>query len=142
MTHQVSLLILTFHVLGVIGWIGSALAIGLIGAQTDGEGASEQFTRLRGVMRQFTVPSMLVAWLAGLGVLVPNFMTAYKSAGWMHGKLLFVVIASGLTGALSANLRRAAEGEEGAPRKIRTFFAVLMGVAGVVVALVMMQPGR
>jgi len=53
----------------------------------------------------------VLAFAGGLTMLALSW-DLYARAGWMHGKLLLVVIAAGLHGAISGKLRKMAGGAE------------------------------
>jgi putative membrane protein len=87
-------------------------------------------------------PGMLLTWLVGLAVLIPNFSALYAKAGWMHGKLTLVFIASGLTGALSGMLRKIAAGDTDVKLvRLRILTIAIFVIAVIAIALVRFQPG-
>lgn len=53
--------------------------------------------------RIIMTPSMIIVWLAGLTMLaLPEGRTWFSGQGWMHAKLLLVVLMSGVHGYLVA----------------------------------------
>ena len=72
---------------------------------------------------------MLLAFVGGFGMLIPNFTTLYAKAGWMHAKLTLVIILAGATGVLGGRLRRWADGQEVDPKTFSRlgWFMVIIG---------------
>jgi len=128
------------HLIGVLFWVGSTFSAGAIAALSTEDDAQASAAKLRKLIRRFAVPGMLLAWIGGLGRLMPDFADVYAKAGWMHGKLTLVLIISALTGVMSAKLRRAAAGEGtlDAPRKLG-YLVMLLAAAVVILAVV--KPG-
>ena len=125
----------TLHVFGVICWIGSVVTV----AWLSREATPEEATLSHRFIARFSNSTMIMAFIGGLGILVPNFMSTYKSSGWMHTKLLIGIIVAGMTGALSAKLRKAAQANEPVAHCSR-IAAVILALAFVNVALVMFRP--
>ena len=99
------------HFLGIIFWIGSAVAVSIAAAApTPGESGLAQ--ALRKVTVRVTTPSMLVAFAGGFGMLIPNFVDVYAKQGWMHAKLTLLLLLAAATGVLTGRLRRWADGQE------------------------------
>lgn len=137
-------LALAVHLLGAILWIGGAVAASTVGAfAADAkEGRETALHGARRVMTWWSTPGMLLAWAGGLTMLVPDFTTLYAGAGWMHGKLTLLLALSGITGVLSARLRKAASGKKDATSKLLNGLGLgLVGLAFVVLTLVVLKPG-
>lgn len=128
-----------FHFLGVALWLGATIASALLAAYA-AEAGSNISAPARRVLRTVAVPAMLAAWLGGLGMAVPVFSEVYARAGWFHGKLTLVLVASGLSGAVSAVLRKS-EGGEVPVAKLRGFAIALLVIAIVVICLAVLKPG-
>ena len=133
---------LAIHLIGVLMWIGASFSAGLLAAWSPPEHTAETAANLRRLVRRVAVPGLLLAWIGGLGRLIPEFGDVYARAGWMHTKLLLVLVISGLTGAMSARLGRLAQGEgmEGAS-SLRTFGLIILASAAAVVLLAVLKPG-
>lgn len=122
------------HLAGAILWFGTSISVGLIAYRL---GDPRQADALRDVARKVATPGMILAWLGGLTMLALGW-SGYARAGWMHGKLLFVFIASGMTGVLSARLRKWAAGEDVAVESMRKIsFALLVLMLLVLVAVLL-----
>jgi len=81
---------------------------------------------LRGIM----TPAMIVTWALGLYLAWSGF--AFKG-GWLHGKLLLVVLLSGLHGMLAGRVRAFAEDRND---KSGRFYRIVNEVPAVIMALV------
>lgn len=130
------------HLIGIIVWLGSTIAIGLVAAFAGQGGDSASVRIARKVNVMVATPAMLLAWIGGLGVLVPGWATLYSKAGWMHGKLTLALIATGITGVLTGRLRRAAKGERTAkPGLLQGLTIGVLVIALLAVVLVVVRPG-
>lgn len=127
------------HFLGVLFWVGSALAVALAAAvpsPSDGEVAHA----LRKVTVRITTPSMVIAFAGGLGILIPNFVDVYAKQGWMHAKLTLLLVLAGATGVLTGKLRRWAGGQD-VSQQTFSRLAWVVGVVGVlIVTLAIFRP--
>ena len=110
-------LALVAHFLGLIFWIGgsvAALSVAGYVAREDNQGA---LVAARKAMLYWATPGMLLAWIGGLTVLLPDFAEIYARAGWMHAKLTLLLVLSAVTGIASGRLRKAAAGTKPAGRR-------------------------
>ena len=96
------------HVIAVIAWMAGMLYLPrLFVYHVDAEPGSvmsETFKVMeRRLLRAIINPAMVVAWVFGLWLAwhVYGF-----SGGWLHAKITFVVLLSGVHGYLSASVRR------------------------------------
>ena len=96
----VYLWIKALHVIAVIAWMAGMLYLPrLFVYHCEAEAGSKQSETFkvmeRRLLRVIINPAMIVTWLAGLYLAwAGNFF----SAGWLHGKLLLVVLLSGVHG--------------------------------------------
>src|SRR5262245_32141456 len=107
-TSTVALVSRFLHLLGVILWIGGTLMAALIGSVLSEGGSREAFRAVHRSMLVLSSRGLILAWLGGLVMLAQGWSDYYARAGWMHGKLLLALVASGLTGVIHGRLRRAA----------------------------------
>ena len=132
-------LLKALHIFGAIVWIGGVVAVALAALALGPSSAKEGAAALRGAARKLAVPGMLLAWVGGLGLIAVNF--AYMKMGWLHPKLLLVLIASGLTGAITAKLGKVEAGsitvEES---KLRALGVTVLVLAFLTVALASLRP--
>ena len=99
------------HVIAVIAWMAGMLYLPrLFVYHVDaarGSDKSETFKVMeRRLLRAIINPAMIVTWAAGLWLAWYGF--AFQ-AGWLHAKIVLVLILSGVHGYLSASLRKFAE---------------------------------
>ena len=91
------------HVIAVIAWMAGLLYLPrLFVYHCDAEAGSKQSETFkimeRRLLKAIMNPAMIVTWLAGLYL---AFDGHWLAAGWLHGKLLLVVILSGVHGFFS-----------------------------------------
>src|ERR1700735_4184356 len=89
-----------FHIIAVIAWMAGMLYLPrLFVYHCDAEPGSKQSetfkTMERRLLRAIINPAMIVTWLAGLYL---AWSGHWFSAGWLHGKLLLVIVLSGIHG--------------------------------------------
>jgi protoporphyrinogen IX oxidase len=88
------------HVIAVIAWMSGMLYLPrLFVYHCDAESGSKQSETFkimeRRLLKAIINPAMVVTWLAGLYLAVSGHWFA---AGWLHGKLLLVLLLSGVHG--------------------------------------------
>jgi putative membrane protein len=88
------------HVIAVISWMAGMLYLPrLFVYHCEAEAGSKQSETFkmmeRRLLRAIINPAMIVTWLAGLYL---AWSGQWLSAGWLHGKLLLVLILSGVHG--------------------------------------------
>jgi len=91
------------HVIAVIAWMAGMLYLPrLFVYHTEAEAGSKQSETFkmmeRRLLKAIMNPAMIVTWLAGLYL---AFAGHWFSAGWFHGKLLLVVLLTGVHGFFS-----------------------------------------
>ena len=91
------------HVIAVISWMAGMLYLPRLfvyHCEADaGSTQSETFKVMeRRLLKAIINPAMVVSWLAGLYL---AWAGHWLSAGWFHGKLLLVLILSGIHGLFS-----------------------------------------
>jgi len=95
------------HVIAVIAWMAGMLYLPRLFvyhcAATPGSETSETFKVMERRLLRFIInPAMIVTWIAGLWMAWEIFGF---QGGWLHAKLLLVVLLSGLHGYLSKATR-------------------------------------
>lgn len=95
------------HVIAVISWMAGMLYLPrLFVYHADAEKGSKQSETFkimeRRLLRFIINPAMIVTWITGLWMAWEIF--AFKG-GWLHGKILLVVLMSGMHGYLSKATR-------------------------------------
>jgi putative membrane protein len=132
-----------FHVIAVIAWMAGMLYLPRLfvyhcEAQR-GSIQSETFKIMeRRLLRAIINPAMIVTWVLGLILL---WQGAWWKAGWMHGKLLLVLILSGLHGIYVRRLKEFAADRNTRPAR---YYRILNEVPTVlmigIVILVIVKP--
>ncbi len=127
------------HFLGLTFWVGTAVAVAAVAAApTPLESGIAQ--TLRKVTLRLTTPAMLLAFVGGFGMLIPNFAEVYAKQGWMHSKLTLLIVMAGVTGVLTGRLRRWASGQEVAQATFRRLAWVLSILAVLIVTFAIFRP--
>lgn len=108
------------HIISVIAWMAGMLYLPrLFIYHVDapkGSQQSETFKIMeRRLLRIITNPAMIAAWIFGLLMLWAN--PALLEMPWMHAKLLFVVLLSGVHGLFSRWRRQFERDENARPTK-------------------------
>ena len=96
-----------FHIIAVIAWMAGMLYLPrLFVYHCDAEPGSKQSETFkimeRRLLRVIINPAMIATWLSGLWL---AWSAGFFAAGWLHGKLLLVVILSGAHGLYARWLR-------------------------------------
>ncbi len=131
------------HVIAIIAWMAGMLylprlfvyhAVAPVGSEV-----SEQFKIMeRRLLRYIMNPAMVVSWVVGLWMAWSIFE---MKGGWLHGKLLAVVLLSGVHGYYSAAVRAFAEDRNVKPqRHWRIMNEVPTLLMIVIVVLVIVKP--
>ena len=140
---DVYLWIKALHVAAVIAWMAAMLYLPRlfvyhVGAAAGSE-TSETFKVMeRRLLRGIATPSMIVTWLAGLTLV---WQGGWMTSGWLHAKLLLVLILSGIHGMLARYTRDFAN-----DRNVRSarFYRIINEVPAVlmlaIVILVIVKP--
>jgi protoporphyrinogen IX oxidase len=133
-------LLKALHLFGAIVWIGGIVTVSMAALALTSASMKDGVIALRGTARRLAVPGMILAWVGGLGMLFMSFH--YMKMGWFHGKLLLVLIASGLTGVITAKLRKVELGKtEIAAANLRVFAMAVLFIALVTVITAVFKPG-
>ena len=132
-----------FHVVAVISWMAGMLYLPRLmvyhAEAQIGSIQSETFKVMeRRLLKGIINPAMIVTWVLGLYLAWSVF--GFKG-GWLHAKILLVLILSGIHGMLSKHVRNfAADKNEKSPR----YFRILNEVPAVlmlgIVILVIVKP--
>lgn len=88
-----------FHVIAVMAWMAGLLYLPRLFVYHAEAGENLDLTTTLSIMERRLLriimnPAMIVAWIMGLTMLALN--PALMQAGWMHVKLLMVVVMTGL----------------------------------------------
>jgi putative membrane protein len=100
----------TLHILALIAWMAGMLYLPRLFVYHAEAGAgtpqSETFKVMeRRLLKAIINPAMIVTWVAGLWLAIKGGWFSGGN-GWLHAKILLVVLLSGLHGYFSASVRR------------------------------------
>ena len=132
-----------FHVIAVIAWMAGMLYLPRLFVYhceaEIGSKQSETFKLMeRRLLRAIINPAMIATWVLGLWL---AYDQGYFRSGWLHGKLLLVLILSGVHGFLSRAVREFAK-----DRNVRSqrFYRIINEIPTVlmigIVILVIVKP--
>ena len=131
------------HILSIIAWMVGMLYLPrlMVYHATVGAGTpqSETFKIMeRRLLRGIVTPALLAVWVTGPWL-------AYEEGAfqehWLHGKLLLVVLLTGVHGVLAANVRRfASDANAKSPRYFRILNEVPTVLLIGIVVLVVVKP--
>ena len=112
------------HVIAVIAWMAGMLYLPrLFVYHTEAEAGSKQSETFkmmeRRLLKAIMNPAMIVTWLAGLYLAFAGY---WFSAGWFHGKLLLVVLLTGVHGFFSRCVKNFAADRN---TRSQTFYRVI-----------------
>jgi putative membrane protein len=131
------------HIIFVIFWMAGLFMLPryFVYHQEAEPGSSEEakwVDRERKLLKIILLPSIIVVWVLGL---VLAFTLNLWSAGWLHAKMLLVLILSGYHGYLASYAKKLARGERKLTGKqLRVFNEVPGILAAVIVVLVVVRP--
>ncbi len=132
------------HIISVISWMAGMLYLPRLfvyHADSEvGSDKSETFKIMEYRLLKFIInPAMMAAWILGLSMLYAN--PAMMEDGWIHVKLLLVLIMSGVHGMLAKQVKVFARDEN---EKSAKYFRILNEVPTVlmiaIVILAVVQP--
>src|ERR1041385_5475102 len=131
------------HVIAVIAWMAGMLYLPrLFVYHCEAEVGSKQSETFkvmeRRLLRAIVNPAMIATWVLGLWLAVEG---GFLKAGWLHAKILLVVILSGIHGFYARCVREFAEDRNTRPQR---FFRIINEVPTLVmiavVVLVVVKP--
>ena len=127
----------SIHIFAVIAWMAGMLYLPRLfvyhAEAGPGTPQSETFKVMeRRLLKGIINPSMIATWVAGLWLAV-NGDWFTPGNGWIHVKILLVVILSGIHGMLSAGVRRFAEDRN---TKSSRYWRILNEVPAVLLAII------
>ena len=132
----------TVHLIAIIGWlIGLLYLPRLFAYHADAVGSDMDatFQRMeRNLLRLLLLPCLIVVFITGLLLIVA---IGGKMAGWLHAKLLLVLILAGLHGMMSRQRKIFQRGENTkSAAYFRAVSSVTALIAIIIVALAVLRP--
>ena len=131
------------HVIFVIFWMAGLFMLPryLVYHQEADPGSPEEaiwIDRERKLLKIILLPSIIVVWLLGILLAIT---TQQWGAGWLHAKLLLVVLLSGYHGWMAGYARKLARGERSlSGKQLRLLNEVPGLAAALIVVLVIVRP--
>ena len=131
------------HIIFVIFWMAGLFMLPrfFVYHQEAAEGSEEEsrwVDREAKLRKIILLPSIVLVWVFGL---LLAFSANWWTAGWLHAKLLLVVLLSGYHGYLVAYSKKLARGERALSGKQLRLFNEVPGIAvAVIVILVVVKP--
>jgi uncharacterized membrane protein len=130
-----------FHLAAALAWIGGLLLQSVVVAAASHSaprGADAGLLpAVRSWDRRVTSPALILVWALGLWAAVAG---GWFASGWLHAKLVLVLLLSGLHGAQVGVLRRVAASGEPAPAAFRWTPPVVLLAATAIALLVVTKP--
>jgi putative membrane protein len=132
-----------FHIIAVIAWMAGMLYLPrLFVYHTAAEPGSQQAKTFavmeRRLLTYIMTPAMALTWILGVALMVEGQLFA---AGWLHAKLVLVVVMSGMHGAMS---RWARDFRDGRNTRSQKFYRIINEVPTIlmiiIVILVVVKP--
>lgn len=125
------------HIISVMAWMAGMLYLPRLfvyhADAAKGSEMSETFKIMeRRLLKIIINPAMIAAWVFGLLMLYSNW-GVYKTAGWMHTKLLIVFLLSGVHGVLAKRVKVFARDEN---EKSARYFRILNEVPTIMMIIV------
>lgn len=140
---QSFLWIKVLHIVAMVAWMAGMFYLPRLfvyhaGVATDSDQARIFIVMERRLMRMIMLPALLVTWMSGLYL---AYQAGFLGQGWLHGKLLLVIILTGVHGCFG-QIRK--DFAQGANRRSATFYRVVNEVPTLlligIVILVVIKP--
>ena len=134
-----------FHIIAVIAWMAGLLYLPRLfvyhASSKVGSEQSETFKVMEWrLLRFITTPAMLATWIFGL-ILAFSPLVNWSQDGWLHAKLVLVVILTGFSGLLAKWTKDfAADRNTRSPRFYRIANEVPTVLMIIIVILVVVRP--
>lgn len=125
------------HIISVMAWMAGMLYLPRLFVYhadvAKGSEMSETFKIMeRRLLKIIINPAMIAAWVFGMLMLYSNW-GVYKTAGWMHTKLLLVFLLSGVHGMLAKRVKVFARDEN---EKSARYFRILNEVPTIMMIII------
>ena len=133
----------SLHIISIVAWMAGLLYLPRLfvyHAQVDPNSAARAtfLVMERRLLKAIMLPSMLATWAFGVWLVI---LGGAWTQGWLHAKVMLVLVLSGLHGFFASEARRLARGGE--PRTTR-FYRIINEVPAVflvlIVFLVVLKP--
>jgi putative membrane protein len=133
------------HIIAMVAWMSALFYLPRLfvyHAQTEDEAGKARFKIMeRRLYYAIATPAMLLTIIFGLWLLIPAWDVAYKAAGWMHAKLLFVVLLIGFHHMCKSYMRKfAADANTKSDKFYRVFNEVPTVLLILIVIMAVVKP--
>lgn len=125
------------HLMAVMSWMAGLLYLPRLfvyHTQAEvGSDKSETFKIMeRRLLKAIMNPAMIVTWILGISMIIAN-PALMQGQGWMHVKMLLVLLMSGIHGMLAGSLRKFANDENTRSEK---FYRIINEVPAALMVLI------
>ena len=143
MTETTYLIVKSIHIIAVISWMAGMLYLPRLfvyhAENEDNQALTDIFKIMeKRLLRFIMTPEMIVSWIFGLAMMIS---AGWIKAPWMHGKLLLVLVLSGVHGWLAVCVKRFASDQN---QKTGRYFRFVNEIPTVlmilIVVLVVLKP--
>ena len=133
----------SFHLIFVIAWMAGLLILPRYKlhqlTSKPGEPLFETMKSASAKLRKIILtPSIILVWVLGISLIVIN--PAIMSGGWLHAKLLLVLLLSGLHGYFVAMGKKIDRGEDVPAKRLKMLNEVPFILLIIIVVLVIVKP--
>ena len=131
------------HIIFVIFWMAGLFMLPryFVYHQEAAAGSPEErlwIDRERKLLKIILLPSIILVWVLGLAM---AFSQDWWQSGWLHAKLLFVLLLSAYHGYLAGYAKKLARGQRKLPGKTLRLLNEVPGVAvAIIVVLAVVKP--
>jgi len=130
--------LLALHIIAVIAWMAGMLYLPRLfvyHCEADaGSRQSETFKVMEWRLLKLIInPAMIATWLLGLAMIWMMGWDFFRSAGWLHAKLVLVILMSGAHGMMSRFVKDFAADKN---RKSQKFYRIFNEVPTVLMILI------
>ncbi|MFU7527096.1 CopD family protein [Qipengyuania sp. ASV99] len=132
------------HVVFMVFWLAGLFmlprqCIYMLDHAAGSEGEAKWAERMGKLRKIILTPSLIIVWV--LGLTLAYALDAFRGAGWLHAKLMLVIVLSGYHGWLVAQTKKMARGERPLTEKALRLIGEVPGLLLVVIAvLVYVRP--
>ncbi|XUU61392.1 CopD family protein [Erythrobacter sp. HA6-11] len=129
------------HIIFMVFWLAGLFMLPrqLIYVHAAAAGSDEQalWIKRMGLLRKIILtPSMIIVWVAGLFMAYQiGLFSGGAGLGWLHAKLLLVVLLTGFHGFLVAQVKKNARGEQPLSEKQLRLFGEIPGLLLVLIVI-------
>ncbi|MEL7199382.1 MAG: CopD family protein [Pseudomonadota bacterium] len=126
------------HVIFMVFWLAGLFmlprqCIYMLDHEPGSQGEAKWADRMGKLRKIILTPSLIIVWV--LGLTLATGLQAFSGGGWLHAKILLVVLLSGYHGWLVAQTKKMARGERPLSEKSLRMFGEVPGLLLVLIVL-------